>query len=65
MKPANSWSQALREWNDKNHGRDKFCIPKKKTKAHVEVVKIQKRIEQGEGPAHRTRSHRGVYATSI
>ena len=60
---SNTWSQALREWNDKRHGRNMFCIPKKKSKEHVDVIRIQKRIEQGEGPSHRTRSKKGVYAT--
>eukprot|EP00960_Hanusia_phi_P017772 523500-Hanusia_phi.AAC.1 len=61
----NSWSKALKEWNDKTHGNNAFCIPKKKSRQYVDVVRIQKRIEHGEGPAHRTRSKKGVYTTSI
>jgi hypothetical protein len=46
---ANTWIQALRQFNEKKGGT--WCVPKKGTDDHAAVMKIKAKIEKKEARA--------------
>ena len=41
---ANNWMIALKQWNSK---KSKWCVPRKGTPEHAEIMKIKARLDGG------------------